>query len=554
MGGTVIVGATVVGYLAAALLPRPTSPGWGFTATGLLLLFLMVGLGTVGFLDDFLKIRHRRSLGLNKTAKLVGQLVVGVAFAVLAINFPNGQGVTPASTVGLLRPGHRAVRAGLGRLRDPRVPVHRRVLQRGEPHRRPRRAGRRRLGDGVRVLRVHLVLAVHPRLRQRARSRAATPSATRSTSRWWPPPAMGACLGFLWWNTSPARIFMGDTGSLALGGLLAGLAIVTRTELLLVVLGGLFVAVTLSVVIQVAFFRATRRRVFRMAPLHHHFELAGWTENTVIVRFWLVTGDGGRVRARAVLRRLARLRRAVTVVQLQGRTVLVAGLGVAGAAAARVLLRPRRPGAAHRRRRAARSSPSSSPPAATWLGPLDDRARRHRPGRHLARLAPRRTAAGRRRRAAASRWWASRSWPGGCAAGRRRRPARRGWPSPAPTARPPRSPCSRRSCSPPAAGRSPRATSAGRWSRWSPPSTTTARPPTTCSPSSCRASSCTGRRRSRRPRPSCSTSPTTTSTGTAPSPPTATRRPAILRARAGGRRRRRRPGRRRAWSPATRTR
>jgi phospho-N-acetylmuramoyl-pentapeptide-transferase len=102
--------------------------------------------------------------------------------------------------------------------------------------------------------------------------------------------AMGACLGFLWWNTSPARIFMGDTGSLGLGGLLSGLAIVTRTELLLVVLGGLFVAVTLSVVIQVAFFRATRRRVFRMAPLHHHFELAGWAENTVIVRFWLVTG------------------------------------------------------------------------------------------------------------------------------------------------------------------------------------------------------------------------------------------------------------------------
>ena len=100
---------------------------------------------------------------------------------------------------------------------------------------------------------------------------------------------LGACLGFLWWNTSPARIFMGDTGSLALGGLMSGLAIVTRTELLLVVLGGLFVAVTLSVVIQVAFFRATRRRVFRMAPLHHHFELAGWTENTVIVRFWLVT-------------------------------------------------------------------------------------------------------------------------------------------------------------------------------------------------------------------------------------------------------------------------
>ena len=142
--------------------------------------------------------------------------------------------------------------------------------------------------------------------------------------------ALGACLGFLWWNTSPARIFMGDTGSLALGGLLSGLAIVTRTELLLVVLGGLFVVVTLSVVIQVAFFRATRRRVFRMAPLHHHFELAGWTENTVIVRFWLVTGDGRGLRDRPVLRRLARLRRPVSVTRTSGRTVLVAGLGVSG--------------------------------------------------------------------------------------------------------------------------------------------------------------------------------------------------------------------------------
>ena len=100
--------------------------------------------------------------------------------------------------------------------------------------------------------------------------------------------AMGACLGFLWWNTSPARIFMGDTGSLALGGLMSGLAIVTRTELLLVVLGGVFVVEALSVALQVVVFRSTRRRLFRMAPFHHHFELAGWAETTVIIRFWLL--------------------------------------------------------------------------------------------------------------------------------------------------------------------------------------------------------------------------------------------------------------------------
>ncbi|HTL23724.1 MAG TPA: phospho-N-acetylmuramoyl-pentapeptide-transferase, partial [Mycobacteriales bacterium] len=101
---------------------------------------------------------------------------------------------------------------------------------------------------------------------------------------------MGACFGFLWWNASPAKIFMGDTGSLSLGGLLAGIAIVTRTELLLVVLGGLFVIETLSVIVQVGFFKLTRRRVFRMAPFHHHFELGGWNENTVIVRFWILAG------------------------------------------------------------------------------------------------------------------------------------------------------------------------------------------------------------------------------------------------------------------------
>jgi phospho-N-acetylmuramoyl-pentapeptide-transferase len=248
----------------------------------------MVGLGGVGFLDDFLKIRHRRSLGLNKTAKLVGQLVIGVGFAVLALNFPN-RGVTPASTVvsfvrdiapltlgsvgfvilaylfiagfsnavnltdGLdgLAAGCSAMVFGAYTIMSFWMFSHDCLYKPG--------AGCYEVRD---PLDVTLVAAA----------------------------AMGACLGFLWWNTSPARIFMGDTGSLGLGGLLSGLAIVTRTELLLVVLGGLFVAVTLSVVIQVAFFRVTRRRVFRMAPLHHHFELAGWAENTVIVRFWLVTG------------------------------------------------------------------------------------------------------------------------------------------------------------------------------------------------------------------------------------------------------------------------
>ena len=99
---------------------------------------------------------------------------------------------------------------------------------------------------------------------------------------------IGACLGFLWWNASPAQIFMGDTGSLALGGAIAGLSILTHTQFLAIVIGGLFVIIVMSDVIQIGFFKATGKRVFRMAPLHHHFELKGWGEVTIVIRFWLI--------------------------------------------------------------------------------------------------------------------------------------------------------------------------------------------------------------------------------------------------------------------------
>ena len=287
MGGTVIVGATVVGYLVAHLAFIGTD-GWGFSATGVLLLFLMVGMGTVGFLDDYLKIRHRRSLGLNKTAKLVGQLLVGVTFAVLALNFPSN-GITPASTVvSYVRDIEPLTLGSIGFV------ILAYLFIAGFSNAVNLTDGLDGLaaGSSAMVLASYIVISFWQFTHDCASEVIDGCYTVRDPLDITLVAAagMGACLGFLWWNTSPARIFMGDTGSLALGGLIAGLAIVTRTELLLVVLGGLFVAVTLSVVIQVAFFRATRRRVFRMAPLHHHFELAGWTENTVIVRFWLVTG------------------------------------------------------------------------------------------------------------------------------------------------------------------------------------------------------------------------------------------------------------------------
>ncbi|MDR2987394.1 MAG: phospho-N-acetylmuramoyl-pentapeptide-transferase, partial [Nocardiopsaceae bacterium] len=107
---------------------------------------------------------------------------------------------------------------------------------------------------------------------------------------------LGGCIGYLWWNAPPAKIIMGDTGSLALGGVLAGLAICTRTQLLLGILGGLFVIITMSDVIQIGVFKVTRirtgtgKRVFKMAPLQYHFELKGWTDTTIVIRFWLISG------------------------------------------------------------------------------------------------------------------------------------------------------------------------------------------------------------------------------------------------------------------------
>jgi phospho-N-acetylmuramoyl-pentapeptide-transferase len=289
MGGTVIILATFIGYAVAHLFALRT-PGRGPTASGLLVLGLMGSLGVVGFLDDFIKIRKQRSLGLTALAKFGGQLITGVGFAVLALQFRNTTtGLTPASkhlsfvrdyqgwtlgTVGFVVFAYLVITATSNAVN----------LTDGL--------------DGLATGTSAMVLASYVIIAFWQFGNSCTRAATASCYQARDPldvalvaaAAMGACFGFLWWNASPAKIFMGDTGSLALGGLFAGLAIVTRTELLLVVLGGLFVIETLSVIIQIGFFKVTRKRVFNMAPIHHHFELAGWVENTVIVRFWIIAG------------------------------------------------------------------------------------------------------------------------------------------------------------------------------------------------------------------------------------------------------------------------
>jgi phospho-N-acetylmuramoyl-pentapeptide-transferase len=284
MGGTVIILATLLGYAVAHL-----STLSGVTASGILVLGLMTGLGAVGFLDDFIKIRKQRSLGLTSTAKLVGQTAVGVAFGALALRFDDGR-FAPASThISFVRD---VTGFGLGTVG---FVIWALLMIAATSNGVNLTDGLDGLASGVSsmVFGAYVIIAfwkfgnscvLSPLVRNCYAVRDPLDLALVAAA------AMGACFGFLWWNASPARIFMGDTGSLALGGALAGLAITTRTELLLVVLGGLFVVETLSVMIQVAVYKTLRRRVFNMAPIHHHFELAGWNENTVIVRFWIIAG------------------------------------------------------------------------------------------------------------------------------------------------------------------------------------------------------------------------------------------------------------------------
>ncbi|WP_306512727.1 phospho-N-acetylmuramoyl-pentapeptide-transferase [Janibacter hoylei] len=290
MGGAVIILATVIAYaLAHVVTWHPP------TVSGLLVLFLMVGLGAVGFADDYIKISQQRSLGLRSGQKLIGQTAVGVIFAILALQFPNEALRRPAST-------------SISFVRDTAIdlafagPVIGTILFilwanlmiAGTSNGVNLTDGLDGLatGSSVMVFGAYVVISIW----QFNQNCQISPVANCYDVR---DPldlavvaasATGACFGFLWWNASPAKIFMGDTGSLALGGGLAGLAILSRTELLIVILGGLFVTITLSVIIQVASFKSTGKRVFRMAPLQHHFELLGWQEVTIVIRFWIIAG------------------------------------------------------------------------------------------------------------------------------------------------------------------------------------------------------------------------------------------------------------------------
>jgi phospho-N-acetylmuramoyl-pentapeptide-transferase len=289
MGGAVMVLASLVGYFVGHVATHDP-----MSASGLLILFLMAGLGLVGFVDDFLKIFRQTSVGLRSGAKLAGQVVVGAVFALEVLQHPDGYDLTPADP-------------HLSFLRDfgPAIGVLPFViwivfLIAGFSNAVNLTDGL----DGLATGAVVLVLAAYVLIGIWEERNDCTTFLSRQCYQIRDPldlavvaaAVTGACFGFLWWNAPPAKIFMGDTGSLALGGVLAGLAVCTKTQLLLLILGGLFVITTLSVMIQVSVFKVTKIRsgrgirVFKMSPLHNHFDLMGWAETTIVIRFWLISG------------------------------------------------------------------------------------------------------------------------------------------------------------------------------------------------------------------------------------------------------------------------
>jgi phospho-N-acetylmuramoyl-pentapeptide-transferase len=270
-------GIAVAAYIISNVVSRLTSPT-SFSYTGLFVMLAIVGAGIVGFVDDWIKVKNERNLGLSKSAKSIGLLMVAGGFPALILYFTAQQ-----TTISFTRWNYPGWDVG------PIVWfVIALLMITGATNAVNLTDGMDGLAGGSAAFSFAAFVVIgfwayrHGEIYQIDHALDLTVIAAAM---------LGGCVGFLWWNAAPARIFMGDTGSLAIGAALACLALTTNTMLLLVVVGGLFVVETMSVILQVASFRLfNRRRLFRMAPIHHHFEQLGWPETTVIIRFWILAG------------------------------------------------------------------------------------------------------------------------------------------------------------------------------------------------------------------------------------------------------------------------
>ena len=273
MGGIALVAAALVGYLAAHVRTEAIK----FADTALSLWFLIIGMALVGLLDDWLGVRKSRNLGLRKRGKLAGQYLVAAGFSLLALWF-----VGTATRLSFTRAFDFQIAGWLWVVIAVMV-----IVASSNAVNITDGLDGLAAGSATLVFAAFIVIAFtqfrHPHAYHLLAAQQIDLAVIAAAM-------MGACVGFLWWNALPARIFMGDTGSMAIGAALAGLAILTQTILLLPILGGLYVMETGSVILQIISFRGFKRRLFRMSPIHHHFELLGWPESTVVVRFWILAG------------------------------------------------------------------------------------------------------------------------------------------------------------------------------------------------------------------------------------------------------------------------
>ena len=269
MGGVIMLVAVVV---AVMLIGFPSAET--YVLIGAILL-----TGALGLFDDASKVIHERSLGLTPKAKLVGQFAIATVFAVVAVNFFDIPPTVPIPFVATLDLGvlTTVVPIGEGISLPWLYLVFVNILLVGM-------CNAVNLTDGLDGLAAGTVMIVMVVMAAIAYRTDLLEPAIVSAA------LAGTCIGFLWFNSYPADIFMGDTGSLALGMGLGCLAVLTKTEFVVIIIGFLFVAEALSVMIQVAHFKRTRKRVFLMAPLHHHFEKKGWSETKVVIRFWIISG------------------------------------------------------------------------------------------------------------------------------------------------------------------------------------------------------------------------------------------------------------------------
>jgi len=280
MGGIVIILAVVIGFIAAHIRVWEWGAGPNlrilplFSGQGWLALMAFVGMGAIGFLDDFVKYAREQNMGLSKRWKFLGQLLVAVLFAWGAISLGTSTELSLTRGLGidlgpwvytllvlfLLTAAANAVNLTDGL--DGLV-----------------------AGSGSLVFGAFILITFWQSRNPDFYGVAGALDLAIIAGA-----VVGAVLGFLWWNAAPARIFMGDTGSQAIGGALAALALLSNTHLLLIFLGGLYAMTTVSVILQVFTFRVFGKRIFRIAPIHHHFEMKGWPETTVIIRFWILAG------------------------------------------------------------------------------------------------------------------------------------------------------------------------------------------------------------------------------------------------------------------------